>query len=112
MTGLLKIIRVGPIGPGPVSPTAYLDPVAIAFRPNPAQKVPAAPVSTATDSSSFALKSLKAAASALAASGSTALRTSGRSLLTVSTPPSTSVRTVLERTSLVAVLHERLPLAG
>src|SRR5256884_9392313 len=112
MTGLLKIIRVGPIGPGPVSPTAYLDPVAIAFRSNPAQKVPAAPVSTATDSSSFALKSLKAASSALAVSGSTALRTSGRSMVTVSTAPSTSVRTVLERASLVVVFHERIAVLG
>src|SRR5438094_2385842 len=112
MTGLLKIIRVGPIGPGPVSPTAYLDPVPIAFRSNPAQKVPAAPVSTATDSSSFALKSLKAASSALAVSGSTALRTSGRPMVTVSTAPSTSVRTVLERPSLVFVFHERIPVVG
>src|SRR5437879_8283066 len=112
MTGLLKIIRVGPIGPGPVSPTAYLDPVAIAFRSNPAQKVPAAPVSTATNSSSFASKSLKAASSALAVSGSTALRTSGRAMVTVSTAPSTSVRTVLERPSLVVVFHERLAVVG
>src|SRR5207253_4282249 len=112
MTGLLKIIRVGPIGPGPVSPTAYLDPVAIAFRSNPAQKVPAAPVSTATKSSSFALKSLKAASSAFAVAGSTALRTSGRSMMTVRTAPSTSVRTVLDSPSLVVVFHEWIAVVG
>src|SRR6267143_1438338 len=112
MTGLVMIIRVGPIGPGPFSPTAYRDPDAIAFKSNPAQKVPAAPVSTATESSSFALKSLKAACSALAVSGSTALRTSGRSMVTVRTAPSTSVRTLLERPSLVVVFHERVAVVG
>src|SRR2546430_3145625 len=112
MTGLLMITRVAPMGRAPVSPPAYLDRVAISFGPTRAQKVPAAPVSTATNSSSFALKSLKAASSALAVSGSTALRTSGRSMVTVSTAPSTSVRTVLERPSLVVVFHERIAVVG
>src|SRR3989440_2408943 len=112
MTGLLRTMRVGPIGPAPVSPTAYLDPAAIAFRSNPAQNVPAAPVSTATERTSVASKLAKAASSALAVSGSTALRTSGRSMVTVTTAPSTSVLTVLDRASLVVVFHERIAVVG
>src|SRR5437868_15367476 len=77
MTGLFRTMRVGPIGPGPVSPTAYLDPAAIAFRSKPAQNVPAAPVSTPTASLSSSSKREKLAARAAAVSGSTALRTSG-----------------------------------
>src|SRR5438105_8634001 len=112
MTGLFRTMRVGPIGPGPVSPTAYLDPAAIAFRSKPAQTVPAAPVSTPTASLSSSSKREKLAARAAAVSGSTALRTSGRSMVTVSTAPSTSTRTFLDRASLVVVFHERIAVVG
>src|SRR5256886_17016470 len=112
MTGLLRTMRVGPIGPASARPTDSAHPAATAFRSSPARTVPAAPVSTATERSSVASKLAKAASSALAVSGSTALRTSGRSMVTVTTAPSTSVLTVLDRASLVVVFHERIAVVG
>ena len=53
ITGLRKVMRVGPIGPSPSSATRLMRAPpgsAIALRSAPAQKVPSAPVSTATAS--------------------------------------------------------------
>ena len=60
------------------------------LRSAPAQKVPPAPVSTATDRSGSASKRRKAATSSSAVGRSTALRTSGRSMVTTTTGPSVS----------------------
>src|SRR5205807_5158185 len=104
-TGLLKDMRVGPIGPSPASLRRFPEPAARAFRSKPAQNVPPAPVSTATASCGSASDRAKLSAKAAAVSESTALRTSGRSMVTVRTAPSTPLRTVLERPSLVVVFH-------
>src|SRR6266508_6347862 len=101
ITGLLRAILVGPIGPGPTSSLRYSAPAAIAFRSKPAQKVPWEPVSTAARSALSASNRANASRSAAAVAGSIAFRTSGRSMVTVSTAPSTSYPTVLERAPLV-----------
>ncbi len=51
ITGLDKVRRVGPIGPGPSSGMGRRSPSATALRSAPAQKVPSEPVRTATDCS-------------------------------------------------------------
>ena len=48
MTGFVSSMRVGPIGPSPSRCTVFPASSLIAFRSAPAQKVPFAPVSTAT----------------------------------------------------------------
>src|SRR5437660_8215766 len=105
-------MRVGPIGPSPVSLRRFPPPDASAFRSKPAQKVPCPPVSTATDRTSSFSKRRKLPARAAAVSESTAFRTVGRSMMTVSTAPSTSSLSVLERASLVIVFHERIAVIG
>src|SRR5690348_14907280 len=103
-------MRVGPMGPSPDSLRRYESSLARAFRSKPAQKFPSAPVSTATARESSASKRRNASASPLAVGPSTALRTSGRSMVTVTTAPSTSylTRGSLERAPLVVVFHERI----
>ena len=90
ITGFDRRRRVGPIGPGPSSD----DRAAIAVRQRlevgAGAEVPPAPVSTATDSESSASKALNASSSAAAATESTALRRSGRSMVTTRTGPSSS----------------------
>src|ERR1035438_645116 len=83
IAGFESSMRVGPIGPSPPSLSALGRAAAIAFRSAPAQKVPPAPVSTATCSVSSASKDRKASASAAAVAASTALRASGRLMVTV-----------------------------
>src|SRR5438445_922793 len=85
MTGLPSIIRVGPIGPSPVSVNRLPVPSASAFRSKPAQKLPPAPVSTATLSPGSASKSRNAAANSRAVLPSTAFRRSGRSIVMITT---------------------------
>ena len=87
-TGLDSRSRLGPIGPSPSSVTRLPRSVPIALRSAPAQKVPPAPVSTATAASSSASNARKASASADAVGPSTALRASGRSMVTMVTGPS------------------------
>jgi hypothetical protein len=86
--------RVGPIGPSPSGATRGGAPEAIAFRSAPAQNAPPAPVSTATAAFWSASKARKAPASAAAVGPSTALRRSGRSIVTTVTGPSRSTSTV------------------
>src|SRR5438105_13536115 len=105
-------MRVGPIGPSPTSLRRFPKPAARAFRSKPAQNVPPAPVSTATASCGSASNRAKLPAKAAAVSESTALRTSGRSMVTVRTAPSTSLRTVLGRASLVVVFHVWVTVVG
>jgi hypothetical protein len=64
------------------------------LRSAPAQKAPPAPVSTATAAPGSASKVRKASASAAAVGPSTALRRSGRSMVTTVTGPSRSTITV------------------
>src|SRR5712692_22794 len=89
-------MRVGPMGPGPVSSSLIPSLRASAFRSKPAEKWPPAPVSTATANASSAAKRSKESTSCPAVSGSTALRTSGRSMVTTTTWPSGSYRTVMD----------------
>ncbi len=95
ITGFESSMRVGPIGPSPCSSTRFTRPVCIAFRSAPAQKQPPTPVSTATARSASPSKRRKASASSAAVGPSTALRASGRSMLTIATGPSVSKRTLL-----------------
>src|SRR5215467_12377755 len=95
MTGLERRIRVGPIGPAPSGSTRLPRGVPNALRSAPAQNVPPDPYRTATEASSSASKSRNASASAAAVGASTALRTSGRSRITVVTGPDRSTRTGL-----------------
>ena len=88
ITGLLNCNHVGPIGPEPFSSSAVLRPSATSRRSAPAQKLPPTPVRTAAQSVSSASNFLKASASAAAVAESTALRTSGRLMVTVRTLPS------------------------
>src|SRR4029077_3152496 len=67
----------------------------------------------ATASASSASNRRNASNSASAVRGSTAFRTSGRSMVTVTTGPSTSYLTgFLERSLLVVVFHERIAVVG
>ena len=93
ITGLLSVIRVGPIGPSPSGSTRLPLGVPIALRSAPAQNVPPAPQSTATAASGSASKARKASASARAVGPSTAFRASARSRTTVVTAPTRSTRT-------------------
>src|SRR5437868_12873310 len=111
-TGLPRVMRVGPIGPSPVSLSRLPDPAASALRSKPAQKLPPAPVRTATDTLSSASKRRKQSASASAVSESTAFRACGRSMVTVTTAPSIWYETVLERASLAVIFHERVTVLG
>src|SRR5437667_8767947 len=107
-TGFPSSMRVGPMGPSPsslmrLSAVVHTAaprrswPEATAFRSAPAQNVPPAPVSTATASPSSASKRRNASTSTAAVGSSTALRTSGRLMVTTATSPSVSNRTVLMR---------------
>lgn len=93
ITGLLSVIRVGPIGPSPSGSTRLPLGVPIALRSAPAQNVPPAPQSTATAASGSASKARNASASARAVGPSTAFRASARSSTTVVTAPTRSTRT-------------------
>src|SRR5882724_5034993 len=97
MTGLDRRIRVGPIGPAPSGSVRLPRGLPIALRSAPAQNVPPAPVSTATAASGSASKSANASVSAAAVGPSTALRTPGRSRMTVVTGPDRSTRTAIGR---------------
>src|SRR5438067_1046902 len=111
-TGLANYMPAGHSGQGPLR-APYSAPAAMALRPKPAQKVPPAPVRTATERlSSIPKVEKKVSRRAAAVSGSTAFRTPGRSMVTVSTAPSTSVLTFLECASLVVVFHERVAMVG
>src|SRR5262249_24613593 len=88
-------MRVGPIGPSPSGAARLPPPDEMAFRSAPAQNAPPAPVRTATDRLSSAAKARNASASASAVARSTALRTSGRAMVTTVTGPSCSMRVVL-----------------
>src|SRR6185437_3851246 len=93
ITGLDSASRLGPIGASVVtSGSSGLD---IECRSAPAQNVPPAPHNTATLAESSASNARKAAARLEAVGPSTALRTSGRSRMTVHTGPLRSVRTVM-----------------
>ena len=92
ITGLDSVRRVGPIGPGPWSGMGRRSPSATALRSAPAQNVPAAPVSTATERSSSPSKATKASRSWSAQTLSTAFRRSGRLIVTTVTGPSCSTR--------------------
>ena len=96
ITGLDSRIRVGPIGPSPSSLTWLPRSVPIALRSAPAQNVPPAPYSTATDCDASASKARNASARAAAVGPSTALRASGRSMTTVVTGPVISTVTAME----------------
>jgi hypothetical protein len=80
--------------PSPSAETRLPRPSDTARRSAPAQKQPLLPVRTATARSSLASKRRKAAASSVAVGPSTALRTSGRSMVTSATGPSISNRTL------------------
>src|SRR4051794_24642764 len=98
MTGLRSSIRVGPTGPSPSGSTRVKrdgSPLRMAFRSAPAQNVPFAPHSTATASASSSSKRRKHATSASAVGRSTALATSGRSIVTTATGPSVSYSTLI-----------------
>ena len=97
MTGLERVRRVGPIGPGPWSGMGRRSPSATALRSAPAQNVPFAPVSTATERSSSSSKAKKASLSWSAQTLSTALRRSGRLTVTTVTGPSCSTTSVSAR---------------
>ena len=101
MTGLDSRIRVGPIGAGPSGSVRLASGPPMALRSAPAQNVPPAPNSTATDASGSASKSSNAVTSAAAVGPSTALRTSGRFRMTVVTGPRRSTRTALPRSGTV-----------
>ncbi len=90
MTGLPSVSRVGPIGPGPSSGMGRRSPSATALRSAPAQNVPPAPVRTATARSSSWSKATKASRNWSAQTLSTALRRSGRLMVTTVTGPSCS----------------------
>ena len=83
MTGFDSCMRVGPIGPSPLRRTPLPEPLATALRSAPAQNVPPAPVKMATQALSSFSNSRKAAASCVAVSESTALRTCGRLIVMI-----------------------------
>ena len=93
ITGFDSCIRDGPIGPGPVRWTGFASGVPKALRSAPAQKVPLSPHSTATAAESSRSNSSNAAYSPAAAGPLTALRASGRFMITVVTGPLRSTRT-------------------
>src|SRR5215217_4133948 len=92
-TGLDSRSQVAPIGPSPSPATRSGSPAAIALRSAPAQNAPPAPVSTATAAPGSRSKARNASARAAAAGASTALRRSGRSMVTTVTGPWSSTRT-------------------
>ncbi len=87
ITGFDSRSRVGPIGPSPSGSVRLRRSVATAVRSAPAQNVPPAPCRTATAAPSSASNARNASASAAAVGPSTALRRSGRSMVTVVTTP-------------------------
>ena len=97
ITGLDRVSRVGPIGPGPWSGMGRRSPSATALRSAPAQKVPSAPARTATERASSQSKATKASRSWSAQTLSTALRRSGRLMVTTVTGPSCSTTSVSGR---------------
>src|SRR5439155_12297595 len=106
MTGFVRRKRVGPSGPSPSSVNGLPLPLASAFRSAPAQKVPAAPVSTATAWCSPRSKARNVAASAAAVGPSIAFRTAGRLMVTTRTSPSDSTSIVLMRCPLARDLAD------
>src|SRR5258706_1953811 len=110
ITGLLRTIRVGPIGPSPALGAGFGAPAARAFRSKPALKCPPAPVSTATANDPSFSNPSKAAFSADAVAGSTAFLTSGRVMVTVITAPSAVTSTSRAEPGAVRLLrvHERI----
>src|SRR5208282_5325967 len=109
ITGLCSSMRVHPSGPSPSSAARFPSPRATAFKSAPAQKYALLPVRSATDSRSSASKRLNDSASAAAVSRSTALRTSGRSIVTVAIAPSVSYLTTLMSVSL---FHDMIEIFG
>ena len=105
ITGLDSTIRLGPIGPGPVRCTGLASGVPNALRSAPAQKVPLSPHSTATAAESSLSNSSNAAYSPAAAGPFTALRASGRFMITVVTGPFCSTRTPRSVMSPPSVRH-------
>src|SRR3990172_5500668 len=104
MTGLLRSIRLGPIGPSPSSSDGSRRPGAESdLRSYPPQKQPPAPLSTAASASPSFSKARNASRSAAAVSGSTAFRASGRLMMTVVTGPSFSTRTFMGRGSFLSI---------
>jgi len=93
ITGFERVSRVGPIGPLPWSGMGRRSPSATALRSAPAQNVPAAPVKMATEPSSSRSKAKKASRNPSAQRLSTALRRSGRVMVTTVTGPSCSTAT-------------------
>src|SRR5205809_5312863 len=106
MTGFVRRKRVGPSGPSPSSVSRLPLPLAIAFRSAPAQKVPAAPVSTATAWCSPRSKARNVSASASAVGPSIAFRTAGRLMVTTRTSPSDATSIVLMRCPLARDLAD------
>src|SRR3990172_6562647 len=104
MTGLLRSIRLGPMGPSPSSSDGSRRPWAESdLRSYPPQKQPPAPHSTAASASPSFSKARNASRSAAAVSGSTAFRASGRLMMTVVTGPSFSTRTFMGRGSFLSI---------
>src|SRR5262249_46337512 len=94
ITGFDNKSRLKPIGPSPSSSRRSIrSGSASALGPAPAQKIPPAPVSTATERSSSASKRRKAAARAAAVSRSIELRASNRLKVTTATSPRSSTCT-------------------
>ena len=88
ITGLDSSSRVGPIGPGPSSATRWRSPPAKRLEVGAGtERAAELPVRTATAEESSASKAVKASSRASAVAGSTALRRSGRSMVTTVTGP-------------------------
>src|SRR5450755_2681790 len=103
--------RASPRSPASGSPDSA--PRATVRRSAPAQKWPPEPVRTATRAVASASKARKASARARAVGPSTALRTSGRSIVTTQTSSPRSTRTLVMRLLLASVAqHERDRLVG
>ena len=92
--------------PSPSAWTRLPRPVAMALRSAPAQKVPPAPVSTATRGVVVGVEGAEGGGERRAVGPSTALRTSGRDRMTVVTGPLRSVRT--DMLAIVAEPKQRL----
>src|SRR5262245_21959531 len=111
-------MRVGPMGPSPLAFSRVALPAATSLRSNPAQKLPPAPVSTATDNDSSASNRLKQSTSSSAVAELTALRALGRLIVTTAIGPTTSYRTFRRRAlgALRAVgrlrIHEGISVVG
>ena len=107
ITGFDNTILLGPIGPGPVRCTGLASGVPNALRSAPAQNVPLSPHSTATAAPSSLSNSSNASYNSAAAGPLTALRASGRFMITVVTGPPRSTRTPPLVTLPPSVRHRR-----